>query len=567
MAKRLGIDLGTTNSCVSIYSENEMKVLRLEPNKETMPSVVQFKDGKLNDVVVGTAAKRRLIIKPNEVFSSIKSLMRDDKWKENKDWVDKFTIEGKLLSPTYISAIILKELVRLAKDNNEIAKDADEYVICVPANSSTYKQYIYEAAIEAGLCKFDENNEVIRDEHGNPSGIYILDEPSAAAIAYAQDKGFFTEDKKSESIILVYDFGGGTFDVSILKLTPAGNDDATEVGGNKVPDFKILSTKGIPDLGGDKIDAVLIEIIAKQFYEQYDIDLLNPKKENRGNSPKKVREALSVLKEMAEEKKIEFSVGAESVQFEHNCLIVDIENDTPCKLDIVVNRNEFLEAIKPLIDSSLDCVADAIKAANLTPDDIDRIILAGGSSKAPWVRAAISERFSEPYNPKNTDTIVAMGAARYGAGTACEYPQPEGPSTVIIKQITTHHYGIEIQGGYFSPLVEKGLEFNEDNPEYSHTAIYSNPNDSGSLKITGWATQEELELINKDGVKIATSNVHARKDGRPIFTFIGEYEVSIPKAPKGSIQVELTLTVASNNTISVKAKVGDEEPQLAKWKM
>ena len=575
----LGIDLGTTNSCASIYAENEMQVLHLEANMSTIPSVVRFGERKLDNVVVGTPAKRMMIIKPNEVFASVKSLMRDDKWKEDKTLVDKFTIEGQEITPTYISSIILKEMLRLVKENNGIDEQAiDGYVICVPANSTVYKQNIYEAAIKAGLCKFDENHEVLRDENGIPLGVYLLDEPTAAAIAYAQDKGFFAEGKKSESTLLVYDFGGGTFDVTILKVVPAEGTDSIELKAGNMPVFSVLSTKGIADLGGDSIDYVLMEIVAQQFYEQYNIDLLNPRKENQGNSPAKVKQAQSVLKEMAEEKKIEFSLGADAVQFEHNCLIEDLDNEIPCKLDIVVTREEFLEAIKPLIDRSLDCAEDAIKSANITSDDINRIILVGGSSKAPWIREAISQRFNDPYNPKNQDTIVAMGAARYGAilSEKIELDDDSGDDNVmiddskpippIIQQITSHHYGIELQGGYFSPMVEKGLKFDADNPCYSYTALYSNPNDSGKLKITVWSTQEELDIVNQNGVKISTSNVHAVKEGRQLFAYVGEYEVNIPRAPKGSIQVELTLTVTSENTIIVKARVGDDDPQLAEWR-
>lgn len=573
----LGIDLGTTNSCVSIYTENKMRVLHLEANKDTLPSVVRFVDRKIDNVVVGTPAKRMMIIKPNEVFASVKSLMRDDKWKEDKTLVEKFTIEGQELTPTEVSSIILKELIRLAKENNEIAEDTiDEYVICVPANSTVYKQHIYEAAVKAGLCKLDENNEVLRDKNGNPQGIYILDEPTAAAIAYAQDKGFFAEGKKTESTLLVYDFGGGTFDVTILKVISAEGMDSIELSASRMPQFSVLSTKGISDLGGDSIDSVLMEIVAQQFYEQYNIDLLNPKKENQGNSPAKVKQAQSVLKEMAEEKKIEFSLGADAVQFEHNCLIEDLENEVPCKLDIVVTREEFLGVIKPLIDSSLDCVESAIRAANITSDDINRIILVGGSSKAPWIRDAISQRFYEPYNPKNQDTIVAIGAARYGAILKGDMDRDRDDTIIvdeskpippIIEQITTHHYGIEMQGGYFSPMVEKGLKFDANNPEYSYTATYSNPNDSGKLKITVWTTQEELEIVNKNGVKISTSNVHAMRDNQQLFAYVGEYEVNIPSTPKGTLQIELTLTVTSDNTLSVKAKIGNNEPQLAEWKM
>lgn len=574
MGKIFGIDLGTTNSCVSICESKEMRVLHLEPNKCTLPSVVRFVERKIDNVVVGTPAKRMMIIKPNEVFASVKSLMRDEEWRTDKTLVDKFTIEGQELTPTDISAYILRELARLVSENGEGL--VEECVICVPANSTVYKQHIFEAAVKAGLGKRDAaTNEVLRDENGNPQGIYLLDEPTAAAIAYAQDKGFFEGRKKSESTLLVYDWGGGTFDVTILKVVPLAGTDTIDLSGKdaKMPKFTVLGTKGISDLGGDSIDHVLMEIVAKQFYDQYNIDLLNPKKENQGNSPAKVKQAQSVLKEMAEEKKIEFSLGADAVQFEHNCLIEDLEQEIPCKLDIVVTRKEFLEAIKPLIDSSLDCAESALAAANLTTDDIDRIILVGGSSKASWVRDAICQRFYEPYNPINQDTIVAMGAARYGdiitqmTDVDVDPPLKDSVVTTIVEQITTHHYGIEMQGGYFSPMVERGLKFDADNSQYSYTAVYSNPNDSGKLKITVWSTQEELEITNKNGLKISTSNVHSIKDNHPLFDYVGEYEVSIPSAPKGSLQIEVTLTVTSANTLSVKARSGNDEPQLAQWKM
>lgn len=581
MGKVLGIDLGTTNSCVSIYENNEMRVLQLEPNHDALPSVVRFVDRKFDNVVVGTPAKRMTIIKPDEVFSSVKSLMRDEDWRSDQALVDKFTIDGHEFSPTDISAFILKEILHLAKQDQEFCEDTlEECVICVPANSTVYKQHIYEAAVKAGFGKHDESNEVLRDANGNPEGIFLLDEPTAAAIAYAQDKGFFEEGKKTESILLVYDFGGGTFDVTVLKVIPAKGCSTIDMSGGSIslPQFSVLSTKGIPDLGGDKIDYLLMEIVAKQFYEQYNIDLFDPKKENQGNSPAKVKQALSVLKEMAEEKKMEFSTGADAVQFEHNCLIEDIDNEIPCKLDVVVTREEFLKAIKPLIDSSLDCTESALMAAGITVDDVNRIVLVGGSSKAPWVRDAIAERFREPFNPKNPDSIVAMGASRYGSIITATTPPPppednnvctdeSKPISPIIEQITTHHYGIEMQGGYFSPMVEKGLRFDSENPLYSYTAIYSNPNDSGILKVAVWSTQEELEVVEKNGLKIASLNVHAIKDSHPLFSYVGEYYLNIPQVPKGELQIQITLTVTPENTVSVSAVVGDNEPQLAEWKV
>lgn len=578
MGKVLGIDLGTTNSCVSIYEGKEMRVLRLESNQDALPSVVRFADRKLDNVVVGTPAKRMMIIKPDEVFASVKSLMRDEEWRKDKTLVDKFTIEEKELTPTDISAIILKELVNIVKKNEGYTdENLQDCVICVPANSTVYKQHVLEAAIKAGLGRRNEANEIIRDKSGNPQGIFLLDEPTAAAIAYAQDKGFFEDGKKSESVLLVYDFGGGTFDVTVLKVIPAEGNSSIDLSQQnvKLPRFSVLSTKGISDLGGDKIDYLLMEIVAKQFYDQFNIDLLDPKKENQGNSPAKVKQAQSVLKEMAESKKIEFSLGQDAVQFEHNCLIEDLDNEIPCKLDVVVTKEEFLEAIKPLIDSSLDCVESALQAANVTIDNVNRIILVGGSSKAPWVRDAITQRFRQPYNPKNQDTIVAMGAARYGniitGGEDSSWDEDDTtssqPPIPPIDQITTHHFGIEIQGGYFSPMVEKGLKFDAENPLRSYSAIYSNPNDSGTLKIAVWATQEELTFIEKNGLKISNLNVHAVKDNRPLFAYVGEYVVTIPNAPKGELQIGITLSVSSENTVSVKAIIGEGEPQLAEWKI
>ena len=218
--KILGIDLGTTNSSVSIYEKGSLPVIPIDgAGNLSMPSVVRFVGRKLDEVKVGSIAKRHIILKPNEVFSSTKSLMKSEDWKDDPFMRDKFNIETEQLSPVDIAAKILEELRDKAHNSSYCDGNFERVVICVPANSGAiYKQHVLEAAELAGFGETNDNGDLIRTDNGRASGIYLLEEPTAAALSYGLKMGFFDPEKKKEQNILVYDFGGGTFDVTILNI-------------------------------------------------------------------------------------------------------------------------------------------------------------------------------------------------------------------------------------------------------------------------------------------------------------------------------------------------------------
>lgn len=579
----LGVDLGTTNSCVSICIDGNIKVLDLEGiGKKTIPSVVRFPERKLDDAIVGSAAKRYIIIKSDEVFSSVKSLMQSDDWTQNEDIKNKFTFGDKFITPTDIATYILQAL-RDHAQNSEYGKDGnfDKIVLCVPANSTAvYKKQIVEAALAAGFGVRDpQTNELAREECGAPVGITILSEPTAAALAYGFRSGYFDIDKSKEANLLIYDFGGGTFDVTILHVV-------SESGSQ--PKFSVLNTRGIAKLGGDDIDYALMRIVAEQFYQETGIDLLDPKKDNKGNRPKFIYEAQAVLKELAERNKIEFSnPSIEQVLFEHLNLIEDKDSEVPCNLDCTITREHFMQAITPIIDKSLDCVDESLKEAKLSINDIDRIVLVGGSSKGCWIKDAISKRFKEAYVADNVDTIVSQGAAILGSFAIGEFPPPssldninqaEGggvPSIIgkptpvsvnIINNVTTHHIGIEVNGGYFSPMIEKGLKFDEEHKEYSYVARFTNPDDSGQVFIIGWSTQKDIDIkVETNGKKISSNSVHKEENGEKYFNYIGEFVLSFEKAAVRSLDIEVTLTVFNDNRIAVSARLENGTPVTADW--
>ena len=397
----IGIDLGTTNSSVAIYRQGQIQVIPMHNECLTMPSAVRFKNRKKNDLVVGKLAKDYILIKPDEVFTSVKSLMSDNEWKDKSEIRNKFNIDGEQFTPTDIAAIILQELVTNANrsvfgtDLNYGANGSFvRAIITVPANSSPiYKQHVMEAAEKAGLGETDEFGNVKHNANGHVAGVYILEEPTAAALAYASMR--FDETKDKEQNILVYDFGGGTFDATVLKLK-------SEVG--KRPQFTRLSTYGIADLGGDTIDWVLAKMIAKHIQNETNIDVLC--------NPSSI-EAKSRIKELAENAKIQFSVSNETdIEIELASVILDSNNAEKRASNIIISRESFISEITPLLEKTIECIKTVLKAASMTADDINRIVLVGGSSKAPWVKKIIKEKFDrDPYMADNVDTIVAQGAA------------------------------------------------------------------------------------------------------------------------------------------------------------
>lgn len=536
----LGIDLGTTNSSVSVYYGGQMMVLPMF-GKQSMPSVVRVPNRDLtgDNVQIGDTAKKYIISKPNEVFSSVKSQMRNDEWKDDPILREKFTFDGEMLSPTDIATYILTALKNEAQLWEPADGDLQQVVICVPANSTpVYKKNVRDAAVDAGFGKKDKSGQLLRDADGEVSGIYLLEEPTAASLAYGVTKGFFNPKTDKEQNILVYDLGGGTFDVTILHIV-------TQEGA-KLPKFTPVSTRGVAKLGGDDFDWAMAKIIAKKIQDETGIDVLTEPSQTANKS---------ILKFMTEEMKISLSNGATEVNF-FKKLNVDGEEK---EYDYVITIDEYLESIKPLIDRSLECVREALASAKMTQEDINRIVLVGGSSKAPWIKKAIVDAgYKEPYTADNVDTIVSQGAAYFGA-ILIGY----GVDSVV-DSVLPHHYGIELNDGTFSPLFEKGTKFEG---EISAKATYYNPNDLGRVVISGWATQENLEIeTDEEGRKKTDIMVSTRTDdGEPLFEYIGEFEVKVPRKPAGSVQIELELIINEQKDIHAKATV-DGVPTEAFWK-
>ena len=445
--KILGIDLGTTNSSVSIYEKGSLPVIPIDgAGNLSMPSVVRFVGRKLDEVKVGSIAKRHIILKPNEVFSSTKSLMKSEDWKDDPFMRDKFNIETEQLSPVDIAAKILEELRDKAHNSSYCDGNFERVVICVPANSGAiYKQHVLEAAELAGFGETNDNGDLIRTDNGRASGIYV----------------------------------------TILNIV-------SKVG--ELPDFNVLSTKGIAQLGGDDLDWALAKIVAQHIEAESGINVLT--------DPKTV-EAKAMLKELAEEKKIDFSLGETEINFSINHMPI---GDNDYNGDFIVSKDEFIKAITPLLDKSIACAKEAIKQANITIDDIDRIILVGGSSKGPWVKDSIVAGLGkEPFQSDNMDTIVSQGAAYYGAALPGEGPE-------IIRKLS-HHYGIEIENGIFAPMLIKGTEIPKETHSLSFKTTFTNSNESGSATITGWITQEAIEITTlENGAHVSSAYVHQQDE-------------------------------------------------------
>lgn len=534
----LGIDLGTTNTCVSVYYGGQMKVIPLM-GKQTMPSVVRFADRQTDSAQVGDTARKYLIIKPNEVFSSVKSLMRNDDWKDDPQLKEKFTFNGELITPTEIAAKILSEARNEAQRWENADGNFEKVVICVPANSTPiYKNNVREAAIAAGFGETDQDGTLKRNNNGDVEGIYLIEEPTAASLAYGVTKGFFNPNTHKEQNILVYDLGGGTFDVTILHIVTNQ--------GSALPQFTPIATKGVAKLGGDDFDWALASIIAKKIQEETGIDILSDPTQI-GNK--------SILKFACEDLKIQFANGANEVIFDKSMSI----NKTDYTFDFVITNSEFIKSIQPLIEKTLECVKDAITSSKLSVDDIDRIVLVGGSSKAPWIKEAIKGAgYKEPYTAENVDTIVSQGAAYFGSNLV-----GTGGCT-IITPVLPHHYGVELNDGTFSPLFEKGTEYES---ELSASSIYYNPDESGRVIVTAWATQQNIDIdSDSSGRKYSETLVSARDDdGNPLFEWIGEVEVKVPRKPAGKVEVLLQLTINEQKEIHATATV-DGIPTEAFWK-
>lgn len=575
----VGIDLGTTNTCAAVVTSQGLEFLDLEPSSLTIPSAVRFIDGKLDNVAIGKIAKRYSILKPNEVFTSFKTLMQGEEWKSDPEIVEKFKIEGSNITPTHLASLILKHVHDKALEKG--IYDPDEKIhrvlICTPAASTPYyKKEVINAALEAGFGK--------RNNDDNVEGIDIISEPEAAAFAYGKKLNFFDGDSTKEQDILVYDFGGGTFDVSILNVK-------SEKGKN--PSFTLVNTKGATNLGGDDIDKALMKIVAKMFYKETGINLLDDKADNKGNTKKAIRQAQTTLKELAEKAKIEdFAAGLPEAQFQQLGIIEDCETGESCNLDVVVTYDKFYEAIKPLLDKTVEVLKDTLKDSGKESGDINRYVLVGGSSKAPWVKETVlkvSEK--NPYNADNLDVIIAEGASWYAKDVIyptlvdITVPPKEGdkkgddqsekePSKPTIRSLTTSTIGVESKGGHFIPLVLKGMPLTDETPAYEGTFKCTNPNDSGVVIVSGWSTQEEVVEKDENGEPITDDNgnyvsnytVYSRNEkGEKIFTPLSQFVLKVPNAEAQTLDIKLKLRVNKDNSITLEVQEGKNEPQKQSW--
>ena len=460
MSKIIGIDLGTTNSCVAVLEGGEPVVIPNAEGARTTPSVVAFtKDGER---LVGQIAKRQAVTNPDRTVISIKREMGTG---------HKVTIDGKSYTPQEISAMILQKLKTDAEAY--LGEKVTQAVITVPAYfSDSQRQATKDAGRIAGL-------EVLR----------IINEPTAASLAYGLDK-------EGSQKILVYDLGGGTFDVSLLEI------------GDGV--FEVLATNGNNRLGGDDFDDRIINWIVDNFKKDYGIDL------------KQDRMAYQRLKEAAEKAKIDLS-GVMSANI--NLPFITSDQNGPKHLDMTLTRAKFDELTADLVEMTVDPMNKALKDANLTAEQIDKVILVGGSTRIPAVQTAVKKITNkEPFKGINPDECVAVGAAIQGGVLGGEVKD------VLLLDVTPLSLGLETEGHIFTRLIDR------------NTTIPTNKSQVFSTAADGQTTVE----------------IHVLQGERPMAydnKTLGRFQLTgIPPAPRGVPQIEVTFNIDRNGIVNVSAK-------------